>query len=50
MRKDDEGYPGKDRRYDDLKEDQIPLTESLMDCMERGKSIVREPWGMILLL
>lgn len=38
MKKQDEYYPGKDRRYEDLAEDQIPLTESLMDCMERGKS------------
>ena len=36
MKKDDPYYPGNDRRYDDLTEDQIPLTESLMDCMERG--------------
>ena len=37
MKKDDRYYPGNDRRYEDLSEDQIPLTESLMDCMERGK-------------
>ena len=36
MKKDDPYYPGNDRRYEDLTEDQIPLTESLMDCMERG--------------
>jgi len=35
MKKDDRYYPGNDRRYGDLSEDQIPLTESLMDCMER---------------
>jgi 2,3-bisphosphoglycerate-dependent phosphoglycerate mutase len=28
-------WPGRDRRYSDLKFDQIPLTESLLDCMER---------------
>jgi 2,3-bisphosphoglycerate-dependent phosphoglycerate mutase len=28
-------WPGRDRRYADLSADQIPLTESLMDCMER---------------
>ena len=49
MKKNDEGYPGNDRRYDDLTEDQIPLTESLMDCMERGKSFDKKPWGMILM-
>ena len=38
MKKDDPFYPGNDRRYEDLTEDQIPLTESLMDCMERGES------------
>ena len=36
MKKDDPYYAGNDRRYEDLSEDQIPLTESLMDCMERG--------------
>jgi len=39
MKKNDEEYPGKDRRYDDLTEDQIPLTESLMDCMERARPL-----------
>ncbi|KAL3775441.1 hypothetical protein ACHAWO_000671 [Cyclotella atomus] len=39
MKKEDEYYPGKDRRYEDLTEDQIPLTESLMDCMERGRPL-----------
>ncbi len=39
MKKDDVYYPGNDRRYDDLGEDQIPLTESLMDCMERARPI-----------
>mmetsp|Transcript_23305 Transcript_23305/g.49224 ORF Transcript_23305/g.49224 Transcript_23305/m.49224 type:complete len:312 (-) Transcript_23305:543-1478(-) len=37
MKKSDPHYPGNDRRYGDLTEDQIPLTESLMDCMERGE-------------
>lgn len=40
MKADDEHYPGKDRRYEDLAEEQIPLTESLMDCMERGEELV----------
>lgn len=40
MKKEDEIYPGKDRRYEDLSEDQIPLTESLMDCMDRGTRIL----------
>ncbi|KAL3935688.1 MAG: hypothetical protein SGBAC_008842 [Bacillariaceae sp.] len=28
-------WPGRERRYADLTYDQIPLTESLLDCMER---------------
>jgi 2,3-bisphosphoglycerate-dependent phosphoglycerate mutase len=28
-------YPGRDRKYADLTKNQIPLTESLADCMER---------------
>jgi 2,3-bisphosphoglycerate-dependent phosphoglycerate mutase len=28
-------WPGRDRKYADLTIDQIPLTESLYDCMER---------------
>lgn len=28
-------WPGRDRKYADLTIDQIPLTESLLDCMER---------------
>jgi len=28
-------WPGRDRRYSDLSMEQIPLTESLLDCMER---------------
>mmetsp|Transcript_6726 Transcript_6726/g.10643 ORF Transcript_6726/g.10643 Transcript_6726/m.10643 type:complete len:918 (+) Transcript_6726:182-2935(+) len=28
-------WPGRERRYADLTLDQIPLTESLLDCMER---------------
>jgi 2,3-bisphosphoglycerate-dependent phosphoglycerate mutase len=28
-------YPGRDRKYADLTKEQIPLTESLLDCMER---------------
>lgn len=31
----DEYWPGRDRKYADLTMDQIPLTESLLDCMER---------------
>ena len=40
MKVDDEEYPGRDRRNDDLTKEQIPLTESLMDCMERGKCYI----------
>lgn len=28
-------YPGHERKYADLTKDQIPVTESLLDCMER---------------
>jgi 2,3-bisphosphoglycerate-dependent phosphoglycerate mutase len=35
MTVDDAYWPGRDRKYADLTIDQIPLTESLMDCMER---------------
>lgn len=35
LSKDDPYYPGNDRRYADLSEDQIPLTESLLDTMKR---------------
>jgi len=31
----DEYWPGRDRRYADLRSDDIPLTESLLDCMQR---------------
>lgn len=31
----DEYWPGRDRKYADLSMDEIPLTESLFDCMER---------------
>jgi len=32
-------YPGNDRKYADLTKDQLPLTESLLDCMERTKPL-----------
>jgi 2,3-bisphosphoglycerate-dependent phosphoglycerate mutase len=32
-------WPGRERRYLDLTSDQIPLTESLLDCMERCKPV-----------
>jgi 2,3-bisphosphoglycerate-dependent phosphoglycerate mutase len=35
LTKDDERYPGKDRRYAHLTEKQIPLTECLKDTVER---------------
>lgn len=31
----DEYWPGRDRKYADLTKDELPLTESLLDCMER---------------
>jgi 2,3-bisphosphoglycerate-dependent phosphoglycerate mutase len=39
MSEDDPYYPGNDRRYDDLTKDQIPLSESLNDCMERARPL-----------
>ena len=42
MKKCDPYYPGNDRRYEDLMDDQIPLTESLNDCMERARPLVSE--------
>jgi 2,3-bisphosphoglycerate-dependent phosphoglycerate mutase len=39
LRVGDKFWPGKDRKYADLSLDQIPLTESLMDCMERTKPV-----------
>ena len=35
----DKYYPGRDRRHADLSPEQIPLTESLLDCMERTKPV-----------
>jgi 2,3-bisphosphoglycerate-dependent phosphoglycerate mutase len=32
---DDYHWPGRDRRYSDLTKEQLPLTESLLDCMKR---------------
>ena len=32
-------WPGRDRRYSDLSTEQIPLTESLLDCMKVCDSI-----------
>lgn len=45
MKRDDPYYPGNDRRYEDLTEDQIPLTESLNDCMERARPLVSREFG-----
>ncbi len=35
----DRFFPGRDRRHADLSPNQIPLTESLLDCMERTKPV-----------
>ena len=35
LTKDDERYPGNDRRYADLTDDQLPVTECLKDTVER---------------
>ena len=37
VRVDDVYWPGRERRYSDLSIDQIPLTESLLDCMKRTR-------------
>jgi len=39
LKKSDAYYPGRDRRYADLSDDQIPVSESLMDCMERTRPL-----------
>merc|ERR1712176_1461434 len=38
-------WPGHDRKYADLSESEIPLTESLLDCMMRSAPL----WGHRLL-
>jgi bisphosphoglycerate-dependent phosphoglycerate mutase len=35
MTEDHPFYPGRERKYADLTKEQIPLTESLLDCMDR---------------
>ena len=35
-------WPGKDRKYADLTSEQIPLTESLKDCMDRTEPVWRD--------
>lgn len=42
LTKDDERYEGNDRRYADLKEHEIPLTESLKDSVARFMPYYRE--------
>jgi 2,3-bisphosphoglycerate-dependent phosphoglycerate mutase len=32
-------WPGRDRRYADLSSSQIPVTESLLDCMQRAQPL-----------
>ena len=41
---DDERWPGHEAMYDDLSDDDLPLTESLRDAIER----VRPAWGEII--
>lgn len=40
LTKDDERYPGNDKKYKDLTEDELPLTENLIDTIKR----VTEYW------
>jgi 2,3-bisphosphoglycerate-dependent phosphoglycerate mutase len=35
----DQYWPGRDRKYADLSADEIPLTESLLDCMKRTEPL-----------
>jgi len=35
----DQYYPGRDRKYADLTKDELPLTESLLDCMDRTEPV-----------
>ena len=35
-------WPGRDRKYADLRDDQLPLTESLKDCMERTEPMWKD--------
>lgn len=39
MKKTDPYYPGNDPRYADIDVDDIPLTESLLDCQERARPL-----------
>lgn len=39
MKKSDPYYPGNDPRYSDIAEEDIPLTESLLDCQERARPL-----------
>ena len=41
LSKDDERYPGNDPKYSDLKENELPTTENLIDTIER----VMEYWN-----
>ena len=38
----DRHYPGRDRRHADLSAEQLPLTESLLDCMGRTLPVWRD--------
>lgn len=42
MTRTDKYWPGRDRKYADLRDDQLPLTESLKDCMERTEPIWKD--------
>ena len=39
LKQSDPYYPGRDRRYADLSDDQISLTESIEDCMDRTRPL-----------
>jgi 2,3-bisphosphoglycerate-dependent phosphoglycerate mutase len=42
LKKSDFYWPGRDRKYADLRDDQIPLGESLKDCMERTEPMWKD--------
>ena len=42
MTRTDTYWPGRDRKYADLRDDQLPLTESLKDCMERTEPMWKD--------
>jgi hypothetical protein len=42
LQKNDAYWPGRERKYADLLPEQIPMTESLKDCMDRTQLVGRQ--------